>query len=276
MIILMSSVGESGENRVPDVRAVQAALNRSGIILGPVMLPETGFCNPATIDGIVRFQQKHLTPMIATGLIKPGDATIAAFEALDRKPAVPLVADANMSGATWWQANQAKFPNSNDIAELDPGFRTKVESFLAALAAANATVRVAATRRNASRAALMHWSFKLSKGKAKAKDIPAIANCDINWVHSDEKDSQKAAKEMVDLFQIVFQPSLSSLHIRGLAVDMNISWTGTLSIVDGKGVTREITTPLSGASNTDLHKVGATYGVIKLLSDKPHWSSTGH
>ena len=181
-----------------------------------------------------------------------------------------------LSGAAWWHANQANYPNSAAIADLDPGFRTKVESFLAALANANATVRVAATRRNAARAALMHWSFKLSEGKVKAKDVPVIVGCDIDWVHADETASQKAAKEMVDLFQIVFQPSLNSLHIRGLAVDMNISWTGTLNITGADGVAVEIGTPLNGASNTDLHAVGKGYGVIKLLSDKPHWSSTGH
>jgi hypothetical protein len=30
------------------------------------------------------------------------------------------------------------------------------------------------------------------------------------------------------------------------------------------------------ALNPVLHKIGASYGVIKLLSDPPHWSSDGH
>lgn len=276
MITLMASVGDGGKNLGRDVRTIQAALNLSGIIPGPITLPETGLCNRSTIEAIIRFQQKHLTPMIATGLIEPGDATHKVLEALERKAAVPVALAANMSGAAWWHANQASFPNSAAVADLDPGFRTKVESFLAALAKANATVRVAATRRNAGRAALMHWSFKLSKGVVKAKDVPAIPDCDIDWVHADEKASQKAAKEMVDLFQIVYQPSLTSLHIRGLAIDMNISWAGTMKIAGSDGVEVEIGTPLSGASNTDLHAVGKGYGVIKLLSDKPHWSSNGH
>lgn len=189
---------------------------------------------------------------------------------------VNLTTSPNLSGAAWWHAHQANYPNSAAISDLDPGFRSKVQSFLAALAKANATVRVAATRRNAARAALMHWSFKLSKGNVKAKDVPAIPGCVIDWDHGEEKASQKAAKEMVDLFQIVFQPSLTSLHISGQAIDMDVSWTGKLKIAGSDGVAVEIGTPRSGASNTDLHAVGKSYGVFKLLSDKPHWSSTGH
>ncbi len=276
MIILTASVGEGGDNRVPDVRAVQAALNRSGIVPGPVKLPETGLCNSATIALITQFQQKHLTPMIATGLIVPGDATHKTLEALDRAPVVPAALSAEMSGAAWWHANQAKFPDNSAIADLAPGFRTKVENFLAALAKANATVRVAATRRNPVRGALMHWSFMLAKGKVKAKAVPAIPGCTIDWVHADEKASQKAAQEMVDLFQIAFQPSLTSLHFSGQAIDMRITWTGTLKITGADGIEVEIGTPLNGASNTDLHAVGKGYGVIKLLKDKPHWSINGH
>jgi hypothetical protein len=159
---------------------------------------------------------------------------------------------------------------------IAPGFREKVETFIAALRLAGAIVTSNATLRNKTRAHLMHYSFKLSKGRIKAKDVPAVDGCDIVWDHGEEKKSQKAAKEMVDLFRIVFQPSLTSLHISGLAIDMNISWTGTMKIVDGKGVTREIGAPANGSGNAALHKVGATYGVNKLLSDAPHWSSTGH
>ncbi|WP_295527146.1 hypothetical protein [Novosphingobium sp. Chol11] len=185
-------------------------------------------------------------------------------------------APANLSGAAWWHANQARYPDNSAIADLEPGFRTKVESFLAALAKANATVHISATRRNPVRGALMHWAYKLSKGKVKAKDVPAIPGCDIDWVHADEEASQKAAQEMVSLFRIVYPPAHPSMHYKGLAIDMNISWTGTLKIAGADGTVVEIGTPLNGASNTDLHAVGKGYGVIKLLKDKPHWSSDGH
>jgi len=57
---------------------------------------------------------------------------------------------------------------------------------------------------------------------------------------------------------------------------MNIGWAGTLSIVDANGVRHALGAPRSGESNRGLHLVGATYAVHKLLSDAPHWSSTGH
>ncbi len=183
---------------------------------------------------------------------------------------------ANLSGKAWWHANQANYPNSSAVADLAPGFREKVETFIAALRLAGAIVTPNATRRNQTRAYLMHYSFKLAKSKIKAADIPVVEGCDIIWDHGDETKSRAAAQEMVALFGIVFQPSLTSLHISGLAIDMNISWSGTMKIVDGKGVTREIGAPANGAANGTLHKVGATYGVLKLLSDAPHWSSTGH
>jgi hypothetical protein len=57
---------------------------------------------------------------------------------------------------------------------------------------------------------------------------------------------------------------------------MNISWAGTLKIADANGqVVRITTTPRTGAGNQQLWQVGATYGVIKLQSDPPHWSDDG-
>jgi hypothetical protein len=79
---------------------------------------------------------------------------------------------------------------------------------------------------------------------------------------------------MVDLFQIAYEPSLTSRHIEGRAIDMTIGWNGTLKIKDKKGNIREIGAPRSG-DNPDLHKLGATYGAIKLVSDPPHWSDDG-
>ena len=75
---------------------------------------------------------------------------------------------------------------------------------------------------------------------------------------------------------MAFPASLTSLHIKGEAVDMTIGWAGTLSIADAAGQVHAIGGPRSGESNANLHAVGATYGVKKLLSDPPHWSSTGH
>jgi hypothetical protein len=81
---------------------------------------------------------------------------------------------------------------------------------------------------------------------------------------------------MVDLFGIAYQPSLTSLHTLGRAVDMTIGWNGTIQVEDAKGKKHPLGAPRSGESNTKLHEIGATYGVKKLLSDPPHWSDNGH
>jgi hypothetical protein len=58
---------------------------------------------------------------------------------------------------------------------------------------------------------------------------------------------------------------------------MNISWIGDLVIADGNGQQQTITSlPRTGAGNSDLHGIGATYGVNKLATDPPHWSDDGH
>ncbi len=181
-----------------------------------------------------------------------------------------------LSGAKWWHANQAKFPNSSKIEDLDSSFRSKVEKFLAALDDAGANVRVSATLRNAKRAFLMHYSWAVAHGQVAPSAVPAEPGVDIVWDHKNLKKSRAAAQEMVDLFHMAYIASLTSLHIKGLAIDMDISWSGTLEIENARGKKIEIGSPRDGARNDDLHDVGATYGVIKLLSDPPHWSSTGH
>ena len=81
---------------------------------------------------------------------------------------------------------------------------------------------------------------------------------------------------MYELFGIIFEPALTWLHIQGEAVDMGIGWSGILTIADADGAKHALGAPRSGETNTELHAVGATYGVQQLLSDAPHWSSTGH
>ncbi len=53
---------------------------------------------------------------------------------------------------------------------------------------------------------------------------------------------------------------------------MNVSWQNTLRIAEADGDIVEIAGPGDGASSTQLHRVGRTYGVLKLVSDPPHWS----
>ena len=185
--------------------------------------------------------------------------------------------DKNLSGLDWFKKNQAKYPNSDKIADLDAAFRSKVQEFEKALKAAGAKISVSATRRNAQRAAVMHWGYKVAKGAVKGSAVPKIDGVDINFDHGDDKASQEAAKAMIGPqgFDVVYQPSLTSHHIAGKAIDWTISWSGTLKIKDKKG--KEVVidkTPRDGGNKT-LHEVGASYGVKKLVSDPPHWSVDG-
>jgi hypothetical protein len=56
---------------------------------------------------------------------------------------------------------------------------------------------------------------------------------------------------------------------------MTISWSRTLSIKKKDGTTVNIATQPRNGGNPQLVAVGAGYGVIKLVSDPPHWSDDG-
>jgi hypothetical protein len=182
----------------------------------------------------------------------------------------------NLSGKHWWHANQARYPNSQSIDDLEPGFRSKVESFVGSLRDAGATVVVGSTRRNAIRAHLMHYSWRVAHGEIDPKDVPARSGLEIEWNHGDVDKSRNAAQEMVNLFALVHIASLTSNHITGKAIDMNISGKGTLEMTrPAPLLTRISSSPRSG-QNRELHEIGATvFGVRKLRSDPPHWSFNG-
>jgi hypothetical protein len=182
------------------------------------------------------------------------------------------------SGAVW----VGRFPTSKSTTTLVDGFRQKCDAFLAALDDAGATVDINATLRPPERAYLMHWSFVINAGEVEPEDVPPHAGVDIAWVHQknngspDLPASRAAAAAMVHGYDIAHRPALTSLHIFGKAIDMSIGWNGVLKIKQRNGTKKSIgSLPRSGL-NHDLWAVGATYGVLKLPSDAPHWSSTGH
>lgn len=263
-----ASVGKNGTNDLADVLVVQHLLNDWLGFTGQKPLPTTGECGTLTIAAITGYQVKVLGSTRPDGLISPGGKTWTALAA-GQGTRPPL------SGADWWNANQARYPNSAALADLVQPFRDNVTAFLKALKDAGATVAVSSTRRNAVRAHLMHYSWYVAKGMLAPNKVPALPGLAIQWDHGDLARSKAAAQQMVNLFQIAYEPALTSRHIEGRAIDMTIGWAGTLRIRDKQGKTREIAAPRSGDANTDLHKLGATYGVIKLLSDPPHWSDDG-
>lgn len=257
-----ASVGKGGTNDLADVLVVQHLLNAWLAATGQKQLATSGDCDKATIAAIIGYQGKALAMPAPDGLISPGGRTWIALTA-------PI-----LSGADWWNANQAKYPNSATVADLIQPFRDNAAAFVKALKDAGASVTVSATRRNATRAHLMHYSWCVANGSVAPNKVPALPGLAIQWDHGDLARSKGGAKAMSDLFQIAFEPSLTSRHIEGRAIDMTIGWNGTIKVKDKTGTPRDLSTPRSG-DNPDLQKIGASYGVIKLLSDPPHWSDDG-
>ena len=275
---ISASVGKGGVNNKADVTTVQHLLNAHVRAMGLPLLEEDGRIGDNTNDAIVRYQQMVLGIAAPDGRIDVGGGTWKALVAgkTVAPPPPPPAPSAQLSGAAWWHANQANYPNSAKLADLASPFREKAMRFIAALQAAGADVSVTSTLRNPIRAYLMHYSGTVANGTDAPSAVPAKAGCPIVWDHGDLARSRAAAQEMYTLFNIKFPASLTSLHIQGQAVDMTVTWSGTLSIVDANGVMHALGAPRSGETNTGLHAVGASYGVHKLLSDAPHWSSTGH
>ena len=186
------------------------------------------------------------------------------------------------SGTYWVTWANAHAVNSDSLDDLEPSFKNNVNEFISALTNAGANVRVSATRRNAKRAYLFHWSWKIAHGKCKPSDAKTMGGVDIEWDHGDDEKSKDAANEMATGFalapppQSTRAPSLTSNHIEGKAVDMTITWTGMIKIAKKDGKEESVTFKNDVNSNTELHKVGESYGVKKLLDDAPHWSFDGH
>lgn len=183
-----------------------------------------------------------------------------------------------LSGPSW----VTQFPTSRKVDDLAPAFRTKVKKFLAALQAAGATVSIADTLRAPERAYLMHFSFAIAREGLNPAKVPAQPGVDIQWVHPDPPGtpsgsaSRNAAEQMVQAYGIVFKPALHSRHTEGKAIDMSVAWIGDLVIAKANGGKITVTSAPRTGDNASLQQVGLSYGVIKLITDPPHWSTDGH
>ena len=150
------------------------------------------------------------------------------------------------AGASWC----ALYPTSRDVADLADPFRGRVVAFFAELARRGVTPRITATRRPSERAWLMHWAWMIAKEDVDPATVPPHdPPIPIAW-------TVEGAAAMVAGYRLVHQPSLTSRHIDGLAIDVGSfdGWKG---------------------SNAQLYDLGAQFGVHKLVSDPPHWSSDG-
>ena len=184
----------------------------------------------------------------------------------------PSASTRELSGKIW----VGRFKGSKSPDDLEGNFQTAVKAFLQALSDAGANVTINATFRPPQRAYLMHFAWQIAHNAIGPGDVPPMAGVDIEWVHGSASASRAAAREMVDAFGMAFIAALRSRHTEGRAIDMSIGWSGTLDIKTATGQRVSIaTTPRSG-DNKKLHEVGRSYGVVKLVSDPPHWSTDGH
>src|ERR1044072_2266503 len=278
MADIIGSVGRAAANDPADVRLVQQLLNAHVKSLGLPPLDEDRRIGPNTINAIRAYQKMVIGMAAPDGGIDVGGRTWKALSG-GTKIAVPppvAAAAAGLSGAAWWHANQAKFPNSARLADLNPPFRDRAIAFVDALKAAGANVSITAALRHPTRAYLMHYSWTVAKGIDSPGAVPAKAGCPIVWDHGNLAASRAAARAMMGLFGMAHIAALRSRHIDGHAIDMAVSWNGNLTIKDATGKTHTIGAPRNGNANRALHAVGATYGVHKLATDPPHWSIDGH
>lgn len=177
------------------------------------------------------------------------------------------------SGPQWC----ARFPGSTSPDTLADGFRGRAWAFISAMQKGGAQVAVTATYRPPERAYLMHWCWLIAREGAAPSSVPPLPGVAIDWTHDgDDGGAKAAANAMVQSYRLQFEPSLTSRHTQGRAIDMDIGWQGTLAIRDFDGNLHQIASPPHTGLNPQLIAVGASFGVIKLVSDPPHWSDDGH
>jgi hypothetical protein len=180
---------------------------------------------------------------------------------------------AEHSGPEWC----ARFPGSRSIDDLHPDWRGKVWAFVSALQRGGAQVDVQATLRPPERAYLMHWCWMIANLAQAPAAVPPMDGIGIDWTHGGNvRDAKAAAAAMAECYGLQFLPSLKSRHIFGRAVDMTIAWQGRLSVRDFDGNVHYVLTEPRDGTNPEVAKIGATFGVIKLATDPPHWSDDGH
>lgn len=176
-----------------------------------------------------------------------------------------------LSGVSW----VARYPTGKTTATLALSFRRGVQGFITSLEHGGAHVSISATRRPRERAYLMHWAWRIDRKEVSPSDVPLMEGVDIEWVHPTYAESRDAAQAMVEGYGLKYRPSLTSKHIPETpdalvtAIDMTITnWQGR-TVVNGKGARVRLD------SEEDLYQCGATFGVMKLRGDEPHWSDNG-
>lgn len=176
---------------------------------------------------------------------------------------------AENSGPQWVE----RFPSDDHLSALAEPFHDKAIRFVEAMRHAAMQVTITAVYRPPERAYLMHYAWAIAKGDIAPSAVPSMAGVDIVWNWS---GARPAAQQMVNAYGIVYEPALQSRHTQHLAIDMVIEWIGEPTIVKSDGSRFQIDSKPAGGQNKALWEVGSEYGVHKLATDPPHWSSDGH
>lgn len=173
-----------------------------------------------------------------------------------------------ISGAPWC----ARFPTSKLVTDLAQPFQGDVQNFIQRILEAKGVVGVAATYRPHERAYLMHWAWEIARNGVDAASVPAVDGVDIIWDHD---NAAAAAEAMVEGYGMAHEAVLESRHTQRLAIDMNIHIPDGAVVMDAQGKPHVFHGAADG-SDSRVVAIGKTFGVIKLASDPPHWSTDGH
>lgn len=119
--------------------------------------------------------------------------------------------------------------------------------------------------RPAERAYLMHYAWQIARSLITANGVPSYPGVSISWVHESEDATVAAAAQMVTEYRMVAEASLTSNHLTGKAIDMIISWAGTLTIKDAAGSTVSITNEPRDGTNASVATVGSSFQVFHQL-----------
>lgn len=206
--------------------------------------------------------------------------TTGAAPAQQPQPQQPQTSgNGQRSGANWVQiANANGWSNTTAFSALDASWGPRAEAFVTGLRGAGAQVTITAGLRHPNRAFLMHYAWGVSHGQY----TPAQANAacrgrgiDIEWDHGSAAASRAAAQALVSAFGLVHQASITSNHVRGLAIDMNIS--GLPASITLNGQTYSTRRGASGsAAAASVAPIGRDMGVIWFGAGDPvHWSQNG-
>ena len=117
-ITISQSVGRGGDNRKPDARKIQTALND---VFPGTLLKVDGDCGTLTIRRIERFQRRFLQN--PDGRVDPGGKTLKRLNA-----AVPSL-------QAGWSGDSSKWSEAKKLASIDSQFRAKTVLILEALRA---------------------------------------------------------------------------------------------------------------------------------------------